>query len=178
MAPSVKSPKPKAPTSPKATTTKTKTTSGAAQRNTDLKNGGQSVTTGQTNVTETETREEYSQRAPSSPKKASPAPSSGGGGSPGRMSDQAGHRLLATAWMTGIGIISWQEIKNSHQMPVPKRFVGWSVAIGILDVLGPIISFELAGVLAVGLAIGLFIKRGNPTNVTTTPDAKAATPSG
>lgn len=161
---------------PKAVTTKTKTTAGTAQRNTDLKHGGQSVTTGQTNETTTETREEYAQRAPSAPRKSSPSPSSGGGGSgsSGRMSDVAGHRLLASAWMIGVGVISWQEVKNNHQMPVPKRLVGWSVAIGILDLLGPVISFELSGVLAVGLAIGLFIKRGQ-TTATSTPPAKNPT---
>ncbi len=146
---------------PKAVTTKTKTTSGTAQRNTDLKNGGQSVTVGQTGETETETREEYAQRAPSS-RRSAPASSSSSSGS-SRMSDASGHRLMASAWMLGVGIISWQEVRDSHQMPVPKRLVGWSVAIGLLDLLGPIISFELGGVIAFGLVIGLFIRRGTKT---------------
>lgn len=69
------------------------------------------------------------------------------------------HRVIAAAWIAGIGVISWQETRMNKRAPDPDRFVGWSVAMGILDLISPIISAELSGVFAIGLVIGLMIFR-------------------
>lgn len=69
------------------------------------------------------------------------------------------HRIIAISWVAGMSIITWQEIKASGQPPIPKYYVGWSATMGILDLAAPLISYQLAGVFAIGLTIGLALFR-------------------
>lgn len=70
-----------------------------------------------------------------------------------------GSRVIAGAWVAGMAIITWQEVKDNHIAPEPKRFVGWAVAMSILDLLAPLITDELASVFAGGLVIGMLLFR-------------------
>lgn len=77
----------------------------------------------------------------------------------GRLKSRTGNALLATAWLAGMIFIGWQEVNQNGGMPAPKKFVGWTVIIGILSLLSPLISPEIASVMAVGFLIGLFVQR-------------------
>lgn len=70
-----------------------------------------------------------------------------------------GQKVIAAAWFTGIIVISWQEAKVNKRAPDPNKLAGWCVAIAILDLIAPLITWEFSEVLAVGLVIGLLIFR-------------------
>ena len=84
------------------------------------------------------------------------------------------HRTIAACWVLGMAIITWQEVKANKDAPIPKYYVGWTATMGILDLAAPIISFQLAGVFAVGLVIGLMLTRKptkhDPLDLINSPD--------
>jgi hypothetical protein len=76
-----------------------------------------------------------------------------------KSSGNTGHRVIAASWVAGMIVITWQEISVNKRPPDPRRFVGWSATMGILDLLSILISAELAGVFAVGFVLGILFFR-------------------
>jgi hypothetical protein len=94
-----------------------------------------------------------------------------------RTTGDSGHRVIASAWVAGIAIISWQEIKVNKRPPDPRRFVGWSVTMGTLDLVSELISAQLGGVFAVGLVLGLlFFRQPTASTKPGTGDKTGSTP--
>jgi hypothetical protein len=71
------------------------------------------------------------------------------------MNEDTGRKLLVTSFVFAIIIAAWSEIKEFKRPPQPKRFVGAGVAYGLLGLIAPIISIELAGLFGVGLLLTL-----------------------
>lgn len=86
------------------------------------------------------------------------------------------------SFVAACAIITWRDIKNpdsSWPLPVPPpyRYAGAGVAFGLLGLVGAFFNEKLAGVLAVGLVIGLGFQTaqqgisnggssgGTPTNI-------------
>lgn len=93
----------------------------------------------------------------------------------GRLNPRSGNALLATAWLAGMIYIGWQEENQNGGMPAPQKFVGWTVIMGILSLASPLISPEIASVVAAGFLIGLFVTRKSQP---TTDPALANLPKG
>lgn len=73
--------------------------------------------------------------------------------------ERRGRSMLFGAWIGLIGVIAWQEIKANNRAPEPQRLTGATVAIAILDLAAPMIGWPVAGVMGMGLAIGLSLMR-------------------
>lgn len=76
------------------------------------------------------------------------------------MTPNSGKTFLIVSFFTSIAIITWQERKNASWWggAHPKRYIGACVAYGMLGIAEPIISPQLAGILGIGLAMGLTMK--------------------
>lgn len=61
------------------------------------------------------------------------------------------------AFIAGLAIVTWSEIKWCHDMPWPPRLVGVGITYGMIDVIG-IFSEPLANVFAIGMTINLLIQ--------------------
>lgn len=70
-----------------------------------------------------------------------------------------GRRMLFGAWLTVMGVIMWQEIKVNQRAPEPSRLAGATVAMAMLDLAAPTVGWPVAGVMGLGLAIGLSLLR-------------------
>jgi hypothetical protein len=71
------------------------------------------------------------------------------------MNPNTGRRLLVTSFLLAVIMATWSEVHDYKRAPVPSRYVGAGVAYGLLGVLAPFISFELAGLFGVGLLLAL-----------------------
>jgi hypothetical protein len=64
---------------------------------------------------------------------------------------------MLSGFVIAAGIITWQEIHNCHTLPWPPRYVGAAIVFGTLDLLSPVISPELAGLIGFGIVIAFII---------------------
>lgn len=95
-------------------------------------------------------------------------------------------RGVLLAWLAGLGIVTWREVKVYHQPPVPGRLLG---ASGWFALLGLLASYEPAAGAAAAIAWGTDIaallnllpaglagtQAGKPATATGTTAAPAAT---
>lgn len=72
------------------------------------------------------------------------------------MSDDTGKSILGLTFILAIALVIWDELKNNHRVPVPKRFVGATLIWGTLGLVGPLITYPLAAVLALGFLVALY----------------------
>jgi hypothetical protein len=61
------------------------------------------------------------------------------------------------AFVGGLAIVTWSEIKFCHDMPWPPRLVGTGIVYGMIDVIG-ILSDPLANVFAIGFTVVLLMQ--------------------
>lgn len=88
-----------------------------------------------------------------------------------------GRRMLFGAWLTLMGVIMWQEIKVNGRAPEPSRLTGATVAMAMLDLAAPVIGWPVAGVMGLGLAIGLSLMRvATPTPAPNQPGEPSHVP--
>jgi hypothetical protein len=71
--------------------------------------------------------------------------------------------LFIMAFLITIGVISWGEIKECHELPWPPKFVGAAITFGMLDLFS-ILSEDLAAVIAIGIVLASLVNKGFTTN--------------
>lgn len=81
----------------------------------------------------------------------------------------SGKRMFIAAFIGSVAIITWQEISRFNRLPLPSRFIDAGLAFGLLAIAEPIISPELAGVLAWGLLMGLAYQQTSKADIIATP---------
>jgi hypothetical protein len=67
------------------------------------------------------------------------------------------------AFAITVGIITWGDIKECHEMPWPPRIVAAGLAFGMLDIFS-IVSEELSGVIAIGIVLAAIVNKGFTAN--------------
>jgi hypothetical protein len=67
--------------------------------------------------------------------------------------------LMMAAFLVTIGIITYGDISQCHDMPWPPRYVATALAFGVLDLFS-IVQEDLAGVIAVGIVIAAIVNKG------------------
>lgn len=80
----------------------------------------------------------------------------------------AGGKTFMVAFIGSVAVISWQEIKDFHRVPIPSRFVGAGVAFGILAMSEPVIG-KLSSTLAWGLLLGLLYEQNQHKTIKAVP---------
>lgn len=68
---------------------------------------------------------------------------------------QTGRQLLVATFIAAMAMVTWSEVKDYKRTPQPARYVGAGVVYGLLGILAPFISFELAGLFGIGLLLTL-----------------------
>lgn len=71
--------------------------------------------------------------------------------------------LFVGAFLITIGVISWGEIKECHELPWPPKFVGAAITFGLLDLFS-ILSEDLASVIAIGIVLAALVNKGFTVN--------------
>jgi len=71
------------------------------------------------------------------------------------MTPDTGRRLLLTSFFVSLVIVSYQEVHDAHVIPRPKRYFSAGIVYGILGIIAPIISFQIAGVFGIGMLLAL-----------------------
>lgn len=71
-----------------------------------------------------------------------------------------GKAVILGSFVGSIAIISWREFKNPDSswpipIPPPYRYIGAGVAYGLLALVADTLNDQIAGIIAVGLFIGL-----------------------
>jgi hypothetical protein len=71
-----------------------------------------------------------------------------------------GPGVIFGCYIGAISIITWREFTNPNAdwpmpLPPPFRYVGASVAFGLLGLVGTVLDDRIASVIAIGLLIGL-----------------------
>jgi hypothetical protein len=74
--------------------------------------------------------------------------------------------MFVIGWALAVGIITYQEVKSCHDLPWPPRFIAAALVFGMLDIFAAFISAQLAGVIAIGLILGLWMNKQFLTNCT------------
>lgn len=85
------------------------------------------------------------------------------------MSDATGHNMYMVAYAGSLAIITYQELKDFNRLPLPSRYIGASLAFGILAILEPVITPKLSGTLAWGLLVGLAYMQSQHQTVNAIP---------
>jgi hypothetical protein len=83
--------------------------------------------------------------------------------------DFNGMRMIFASYVVVLAMITWREIKNPPSdnpifLPEPQRYVSATVAFGLLGLLGETLTDRLAGVLAIGLAVGMGMQQNSATS--------------
>lgn len=70
--------------------------------------------------------------------------------------------LLGT-FVIGIGIITWDEVKNQQRVPHPERYMYVALVWGVLGIIGELGAPELAALIGLGYIITLIYRNlGKP----------------
>lgn len=72
--------------------------------------------------------------------------------------------MFVAGWAIVTGIITYQEVKSCHDLPWPPRFIAAALVFGLLWLFGTFISMELAGIIAVGMVLALWMNKQFLTN--------------
>lgn len=87
------------------------------------------------------------------------------------MTPEAGRRTLLISFFVALVIVSYQEIHDARVMPRPRRYISAGLVYGILGVLAPFISYQLAGLFGVGMILALMYQHYQSTNTVTDGDS-------
>lgn len=70
--------------------------------------------------------------------------------------------VFVLAFVLTVGVITWGDIKECHELPWPPRFVGAALVFFFLDLFS-MISEDLASVMTVGVVIAAIVNKGFTT---------------
>lgn len=87
------------------------------------------------------------------------------------MSPEAGRSTLLVSFFLALAIVSYQEIHDAKVMPRPRRYISAGMVYGILGVLAPFISYQLAGLFGVGMILALVYQHYQSTRTVTDGDS-------
>ena len=87
------------------------------------------------------------------------------------MTPESGRRVLMVSFFLALAILTWQEVRDAKVFPRPRRYISAGIVYGLLGVVAPFISFQVAGLLGVGMILALFYqkyqstKESNPSQI-------------
>lgn len=74
------------------------------------------------------------------------------------MNPNTGRRLLVFAFLIGMGLITWDELRNGNNMPRPARYWLGGIAFAMLGVMAAADSLALvAGLFGLGLDVAIYM---------------------
>lgn len=87
------------------------------------------------------------------------------------MTPETGRRTLLISFFVALVIVSYQEIHDARVIPRPRRYISAGLVYGILGVLSPFISYQVAGLMGVGMVLALMYQHYQGTKDVTDGDS-------
>jgi hypothetical protein len=81
------------------------------------------------------------------------------------MSDDQGKALLSATFVLAVALAVWSELHDNHRLPLPSRFIGIGLVWGTLGLVGPFVSYTLAGTVGAGMLLALYYQHFTSSNV-------------
>lgn len=67
--------------------------------------------------------------------------------------------IFLGAFVIFVGIHTYWELRNCHDLPWPPHFIGAGIALGLLDLFS-FVNEDLASVMAIGLVLASVVQKG------------------